>query len=66
MNDEKKTRFESLNELNEVVEELGKCNAFHSEQEISCLYLSHIAGSLAILADHAPLILACLQKLYED
>ena len=62
MNDEKKTRFEAFNELNEVIDELGKCGAFRNEQEVSCLYLRHIAGSLAILADHAPLILACLQK----
>lgn len=62
MNDEKKTRVESFNELNKTILEQVKCNVFHREQELSCLYLNHIAGSLAILADHAPLILACLQK----
>lgn len=65
MNDEKETRFESFNELNKTILERVKCDVFHSEQEmreISCLYLNHIAGSLAILADHAPLILTCLQK----
>lgn len=62
MNDEKKTRFESFNELDKAINELGKCGMFRNEQEVSCLYLSHIAGSLAILADHAPLILAYLQK----
>ena len=62
MNDEKKTRFESFSKLNEVISELEKCGMFRNEQEVSCLYLNHIAGSLAILADHAPLILACLRK----
>lgn len=65
MNDEKETRFESFNELNKTILERVKCDVFHSEQEmreISCLYLNHIAGSLAILADHAPLILDCLRK----
>ena len=62
MNDEMKTRVESLYELNERIVEQEKSNVFHSKQELSCLYLSHIAGSLAILADYAPLILACLRK----
>lgn len=62
MNDKKKTRLESLNELDNIISEQVKCNVIPNWQEISCLYLNHIAGSLAILADYAPLILACLQK----